>query len=81
MANSKEAKESIASLVLGLSGAFAWLLPFLGFPCTIVGLVLGVKGIKSEQRNMAIAGVVLNIVFLFATIVNASMGAFMGVTK
>ena len=72
--------KAIASLVLGLVGLFAWLLPVLGLPITIVGLIMGVLGMKSDNRGMAVAGVVLNIIFLLACIINASIGAYMGAT-
>lgn len=72
--------KAIAALVLGIVGLFAWLIPLIGFPVTIVGLILGVLGMKSENRGMAIAGVVLNIIFLVVTIVNSAIGAYMGST-
>jgi uncharacterized membrane protein len=70
--------KAITSLVLGIIGVFAWLIPLIGFPVTIVGLVLGIKGINAEYKGMAIAGIVLNIIFLVITIINSAIGAFMG---
>ena len=37
---------SVASLVLGICSLIAWCLPLLGYPVTIVGIVLGAKGTK-----------------------------------
>ena len=71
---------AIASLVLGIIGAFAWLIPVVGFPVTIVGLILGIKGINSPNRGISIAGLVLNIIFLVATIINSAIGAYLGAT-
>ncbi|MCG5547507.1 DUF4190 domain-containing protein, partial [Halorhodospira halochloris] len=72
--------KAIASLVLGIVGLFAWLLPIAGLPVTIVGLVLGIKDINSSNRGMAIAGIVLCIIGLVASIINASIGFYMGST-
>jgi len=71
---------AIASLVLGIGGFGAWLFPLLGFPVTIVGLIMGVVGRKSINKKMAIAGLVLSMIGLAATIVNSSIGAYMGAT-
>jgi len=70
--------KATASLVLGIIGLIAWFLPLIGFPVTITGLVLGIKGMKSIKRDKAVAGVVLCIIGLVATIVNSAIGAFLG---
>jgi len=67
-----------ASLVLGIIGLVAWFLPIIGFPVTIVGLVLGIKGMKSAKRDRAIAGVVMSIIGLALTIINSVAGAVLG---
>ncbi|MCD8500451.1 MAG: DUF4190 domain-containing protein [Bacillaceae bacterium] len=67
--------KATASLVLGLVGIIAWFIPLFGYPVTITGLVLGVKGLKSKNRGMAIAGVTLSIIFLVITIINSIIGA------
>ena len=41
-----------AALVLGIISLVAWLIPIIGYPVTIVGLVLGIKSVKSEKRGM-----------------------------
>ncbi|MDR1450809.1 MAG: DUF4190 domain-containing protein [Helicobacteraceae bacterium] len=72
---------AVASLVLGIVGLFAWVIPLFGFPITITGLVMGVKARKSsEERGMATAGFVLCIIGLTLTLINASIGAYMGAT-
>ena len=70
--------KATASLVLGIIGLIAWFLPIVGFPVTIVGLVLGIKGMKSIKRDRAVAGVVLSIIGLVATVINSALGAIMG---
>ncbi len=72
--------KAIASLVLGILGLLAWFIPLFGAPITITGLVLGIKGLKSSNRGMAVAGIVLNIIGLVLTIINASIGAYLGAT-
>ena len=68
--------------VLGLVGIVGWLIPLVGFPVTIVGLILSVKGKSKEpeKKSLATAGLVLNIIFLVATIVNSAIGAYQGAT-
>ena len=57
------------SLVLGIVGSLGWLVPIIGLPVTIVGTVFGAIGIKTKKsRGIAIAGFVINTVFLTATI-------------
>lgn len=69
-----------ASLVLGIIGLIAWFIPLVGAPITITGLILGIKGLKSLKRGMAVAGVVLSTIGLVATIANFSIGVYLGVT-
>lgn len=57
------------SLILGIVGSLGWLIPIIGLPVTIVGTVLGAVGIKTKNaRGIAIAGFVINTVFLTASI-------------
>jgi phage FluMu protein Com len=51
--------KAIASLVLGLSGLCFFCCCPIGLPCALVGLVLGVHGVRSELRRLAIVGIVL----------------------
>jgi hypothetical protein len=76
--DSKLNGKATASLVLGVIGMFAWLIPLFGLPVNIVGLVFGVKGRGSEKPKFATAGIVLTIIGLVACVINASIGAFMG---
>lgn len=68
-------------LVLGIFSLICWIVPLAGFPVSIVGLVQSIRGQKSDNKSKATAGLVLNIIGLVATIVNSSIGAFMGVTN
>ena len=49
---------AIASLVLGLVSVFLWLIPFFGFPSSVIGLIMGILGRNSQYRGMSIAGIV-----------------------
>ena len=69
---------AITSLLLGIFGLGAWLLPWCGLPVTITSLVFGVVGLKSSQRSMAILGMALAIIGLVLGIINASIGAYQG---
>lgn len=66
-----------AALVLGIIGLIAWLLPIIGYPVTIVGLILGIKSVKSEKRGMAIAGIVMSSIGLVLSIVNSVLGVIL----
>lgn len=78
--NTRGSGPAIASLILGIVGAIAWLLPFIGFPVTVVGLILGVTGRKSDKKGVATAGLVLSIIFLVFTVINSIAGACLAVS-
>ena len=69
---------AIASLVLGIINLCAWFIPICGGPLAIVGIVLGVLGIKSSKKTLAIVGIVLSALGLIATIINAIAGFAIG---
>jgi len=66
---------SIASMILGIVGVLAWCIPCFGFPVCIVGLILGILGMKKGGKGMAIAGIILSAIFLFFTLINSILGA------
>ena len=72
--------QALASLILGISGLFAWIIPIFGFPVTIIGLIMGIKGQKSSKKGMATAGVIMSIIGLVASIINSAIGAYKGST-
>jgi hypothetical protein len=78
--NTKGSGYAIISLILGLLGIIAWIIPLAGLPITVIGLILGIIGLRSRSRGLAIAGLTLCSLFLAATIINASIGAYMGAT-
>ncbi len=66
------------SLGLGVLNLCAWFLPIVGCPLSLVGIVLGIIGIKSPQRTLAIIGIALCSLGLLASLVNGAWGAWIG---
>lgn len=64
---------AVASLVLGITGMLAWLIPFIGLPINLTGLILGMFGWKSSSRDMATAGMVLSSIGLVLSIAAATL--------
>ena len=57
------------SFILGIIASLGWLVPIVGLPITVVGTALGAVGIGNPRdRGFSIAGMVINIVFLLASI-------------
>jgi len=67
-------------LGLGIFGMIAWLLPIIGLPVTIIGLVFGIKALNGPSKGMAIAAVVLCSLGLMLTLVNVAAGIYLAVT-
>lgn len=78
--NKKNNGKATAGLVLGLIGLIAWFIPLFGAPIAITGLVLSIIGIKSEKQTKAIVGTILCSLALIATVINALLGAYLGIT-
>ncbi len=70
---------STLSLVLGILSILCCI-PIISLPCAIGGLVFGIQSLKGPKRGLAIAGIVLSGIGLAASIVNASLGAYFGLT-
>ncbi len=77
MADKKKNVYATVSFVLGWCGIIAWLLPIVGFPVTIVGIIMGLKGQDSQLQSKAKTGLILNIVFLVVTALNSALGIFL----
>ena len=67
-------------MILGIVGLAAWLIPLIGLPITVIGLTLGIIALKSSNRGMAIAGIIMSTLGLVLTIINGSIGAYLGAT-
>lgn len=68
---------SLASMILGLCGLVAWCLPLVGYPVTIVGLILGCIGRNKGGKGMATAGIILSIITLLFTLANSIAGIYL----
>jgi hypothetical protein len=66
--------------VLGCIGLVGWILPIIGLPVTITGLVYGVKSKNLGGTGTATLGIVLCIIGLTLSVINAAIGAYMGFT-
>jgi hypothetical protein len=58
----------ITSIILGGFDLFTWILPICGAPLSIIGIVLGILGLKSSNRGLSIAGIVMNAMGLVLSI-------------
>jgi predicted nucleic acid-binding Zn ribbon protein len=67
--------KATASLALGLVGMFAWFLLLVGLPITVAGLILGVKS-KHPSRGIALIGIILCVVGMVVSVVNAIIDFF-----
>ena len=67
---------AFGAIGLGVINLCAWFIPICGGPLSLIGLVLGFLGLNSEQRILAIVGLVLSGLGLLASIVNGALGAF-----
>lgn len=69
---------ALAGMILGIISMVAWLLPFVGLPVSVVGLILSALGRASvSRRTMATVGLVLSILALALTLCNAAAGVYM----
>ena len=66
-----------AALVLGIVGLLAWLLPLIGFPVNVIGVILGALGRRGPNKGTATAGLVCSVIGLGLTIINGVAGAIM----
>ena len=65
----ESSRGAVTSLVLGVVATIGWIVPIIGLPITIVGIVLGAMNLKSRKaKGAAISGFVINIVFLLVSI-------------
>ena len=72
LSSKKEGKFATASLVLGIIG----IVPIWGLVTSILAIIFGIIGLKSEKKNRARAGLILGIIFIFVSIVLFSIGKY-----
>ncbi len=65
--------KGILALGLGITGTFAWLVPILGLPVTVTGLILGLKARHTRTHTIGTVGAVLCAIAFSATLINFVM--------
>lgn len=76
---SRGCSTATAGLVLGIIGLLFWLVPVLGFPITITGLVLSLNASKRLGcRGVVIGSIICSILGLGLTSINSIIGAISG---
>ena len=71
--------KTTAGFVLALVSLITWIIPLLGLPTSIIGLVLSINGRKESNSGMALAGIIISIIALIFTICNSLAGALLAV--
>lgn len=71
---------AIAALVVGLINLCTWIVPLCGCPFALIGMGLGYYGLPSEQRTLAIIGLVLSVIGFGLTILSAIAGAAINIS-
>jgi Na+/proline symporter len=58
-------------MVLGIVGCVVFVIPFLGFPLSLLAIVFGLIGQRSRGKRMATAGLVTGLVCLILSIASS----------
>ena len=59
---------ALAAFLLGMLNLFLWVTPFCGAPASMLGLLVGVVGLRSSRRWLAISGMILSGVAFLLTL-------------
>lgn len=70
-------RQAMASLILGIIGLIAWILPLVGVPIAVLGLFLGINVKKHEKLLMAQRGILFCSLSLIFSILNSAVGAYL----
>lgn len=65
---------AIAALILGIVNLGSWCIPICGLPLAVAGIIVGIIGLKSTQRTMAIIGLILSVISFFLSIITTILG-------
>jgi hypothetical protein len=65
------------SRIMGIVSMFAWCIPILGLPVSIVGLVAGFLSLKTIHRGTAISGIALCSLGLVLSVINSVLGVLL----
>ena len=69
--------KTTAGFVLALVSQITWIIPLLGLPTSIIGLVLSINGRIETKSGMALAGIIISIISLIFTICNSLAGVLL----
>ncbi len=75
--NDSKSTKAMTGFVLGLISIIAWIIPLIGYPITILGIIFSALGLNSKNKGKAIAGLILSIIFLILTFINSALGAIL----
>lgn len=78
LTNEKVEQKATVGFILGLCSLIAWIIPLIGYPVTIVGIVFSAGGRKAiNNRIKARVGLILSILGLIASLINSILGVLM----
>lgn len=72
-----KSNQALTGFILGLCSLIAWIIPLIGYPVTILGIIFSGIGLNSEKRTLAVVGLILSIIFLIVTLMNSLAGVIM----
>lgn len=67
------------SIVFGIASILCCF-PIVTIPAAVAGIIFGVQGLKTEKRTLAIVGIVLSVIGLIGSLINAILGAYFAVS-
>ena len=65
------------STLYGIAMLAGWIIPLLGAPLGIAGLIMGITGLSSPRRDLARAGIFLNGLGLGLTALNVILSFYL----
>lgn len=68
---------AVCSLTCGMVSLVGWILPICGGPTSLVGLVVGIQGLRGRMPGVAVAGLLLSGLGMALAMANATLGALM----
>lgn len=72
-------RKASAARIIGFVSLIAWLIPLIGIPLSMLGLVLGGLGLQAANRKAAMLGMGLCVFTLLLGLINAVVGAYQSI--
>jgi hypothetical protein len=69
--------KSVVGLIFGILSLILWLVPLLGLPVAMVGLVFSIGDLKAGKK-LATTALVCSIIGLVLVLINSVVGAYLG---